>query len=71
LPGVFRVLVVVLVCGTAFALGFISFIAVLPFERRRMRRREQGLCRQCGYDLRATPGRCWECGTEYSGGVPN
>jgi hypothetical protein len=34
------------------------------FSRRALHRQrlEQGLCPQCGYDLRATPAACPECG---------
>lgn len=46
----------------------VSFLMTFPLTRfllttrRRKKRLQKGLCPKCGYDLRATPTQCPECG---------
>ena len=53
----------ILTLGTIYAVVFAICWIVRSRRRERIIRRLAGLCVRCGYDLRASPDRCPECGT--------
>lgn len=54
----------VVIAGITSALLLLSACVILARLFRERRRRRAGQCLRCGYDLRSSPGRCPECGSE-------
>jgi hypothetical protein len=46
-----------------FAAGLLALLGADRIVRLAYRGRRAGVCENCGYDLRGSPGRCPECGT--------
>lgn len=54
------VLLIAVICGVGVMSARMTWRELVIQERR-----SQGLCPQCGYDLRATPDQCPECGCRF------
>jgi hypothetical protein len=66
-PPNFRLNWILLACS--FLWIGLFFPALIAKARPHMKRILEGCCPNCGYDLRATPNRCPECGTIVHSGA--
>ncbi len=57
-----RYWLIVMLLAIAPSCLLVALIRKIVRKRLRHRRAKTGLCPQCGYDLRATPAQCPECG---------
>ena len=61
--GLLMLALVLFAVATLLAFGYLVVYAFRIAERSKPRHARRGRCPVCGYDVRATPRQCPECGT--------
>jgi hypothetical protein len=64
--GLLALSLTVFAASTLAAFGYLCVYAFRVAERAKPRKARRGKCPICGYDVRATPQQCPECGTRLT-----